>query len=48
MKYKAKIKAIELRKRGLSYKAILKSVKVSKSTLSTWLRGLEAGFTRIF
>jgi transcriptional regulator with XRE-family HTH domain len=41
MKYKEKIKAIKLRKRGLSYKAILKKVSVSKSTLSIWLREIE-------
>ena len=41
MKYKEKIKAINLRKKGLSYKEILKKVKVSKSTLSIWLREIK-------
>ena len=33
-----KIRAVELRKQGLSYSEILKAVNVSKSTLSLWLR----------
>lgn len=33
-----KIKAIKLRKKGLSYGEIKKSVKVAKSTLSLWLK----------
>jgi transcriptional regulator with XRE-family HTH domain len=41
MKYREKIRAIKLRKEGLSYKAILKKVDVSKSTLSIWLRNIE-------
>ena len=41
MKYKERIRAIKLRKRGLSYKAILKETSVSKSTLSIWLREIE-------
>lgn len=38
MKYQEKIKAIELRKQGKSYKEIRKEIKVTKSTLSLWLR----------
>lgn len=37
-KTKEKEKAIELRKRGLSYREILEEVIVAKSTLSLWLR----------
>lgn len=33
--------AIKLRKQGLSYKQILKKVKVSKSTLSLWCRDIS-------
>ena len=32
-----KVKAIELRKQGFSYREILKQVPVAKSTLSLWL-----------
>jgi hypothetical protein len=35
-----KSKAIELRKKGLSYNEIKKQVKVSKSTLSLWLKSI--------
>ncbi len=35
-----KIEAIELRKKGLSYNEIRKSVKVAKSTLSLWLKNI--------
>jgi hypothetical protein len=35
-----KLKAIELRKRGLSYNEILKQVPVAKSSLSLWLKDL--------
>lgn len=35
-----KNKAIELRRNGLSYKEILNEIKVSKSTLSLWLRNV--------
>ncbi|MBI5699236.1 hypothetical protein HZC35_02860 [Candidatus Saganbacteria bacterium] len=35
-----KRKAIDLRKRGFSYREILESVPVSKSTLSLWLRSV--------
>ncbi len=35
-----KTKAIELRKKGLSYRDILKSVPVAKSSLSLWLKDL--------
>lgn len=41
MKLKEKNKAISLRRRGYSYKNILKEVAVSKSTLSLWLRDIE-------
>jgi transcriptional regulator with XRE-family HTH domain len=41
MKYMEKVKALKLRKNGLSYKEILKKINVSKSTLSTWLREIE-------
>ena len=41
MKYKEKLKAIELRKSGLSYKEILANIVVSKSTLSIWLRRIK-------
>ena len=38
MKYTERLLAVKLRKSGLSYKDILKKIKVSKSTLSIWLR----------
>jgi len=38
MKPQERIRAIKLRKKGKSYKEILKEVKVSKGTLSVWLR----------
>lgn len=41
MKFKEKTKAIKLRKKGESYKSILKQIKVSKSTLSIWLREIK-------
>lgn len=41
MKLEEKTRAIKLRKRGGSYTEILKKVKVSKSTLSLWLRDIE-------
>jgi len=41
MKLKEKIKAIRLRKLGKSYSEIRKKVKVSKGTLSLWLRDIE-------
>lgn len=41
MKFNEKIKAIRLRKLGCSYTKILKEIKVSKSTLSIWLRDIE-------
>jgi len=37
-KSKEKIKAVQLRKKGLTYNEILKQVPVAKSTLSLWLR----------
>jgi len=39
-KEKEKIRAIELRKEGLSYNEILKEVPIAKSTLSLWLRNI--------
>lgn len=36
-----KIKAVKLRKKGLSYNEIRKSVKVAKSTLSLWLKNIS-------
>lgn len=41
MKMKQKLEAIRLRKTGKSYKEILKRLKVSKSTLSLWLRDIR-------
>lgn len=41
MKLKEKIEAIRLRKLGKSYSEIRKKVKVSKSTLSLWLRDIK-------
>ncbi len=41
MKLKEKKKARKLRKKGKSYSEILKKVKVSKSTLSVWLRDIK-------
>lgn len=40
MKLREKIKAIELRKEGLSYERILQLVGVSKGTLSQWLKDI--------
>lgn len=40
MKSKLKVRAIKLRKRGLSYSEILQEVPVAKSTLSLWLRSV--------
>lgn len=40
MKPSLKLKAIGLRKKGLSYSEILKKIKVSKSSLSLWLRSV--------
>lgn len=39
-KVREKEKAIDLRRKGYSYKDILKEIPVSKSTLSLWLKGL--------
>ena len=39
-KTKEKLKAIKLRKQGLSYGEILKQISVAKSTLSLWLRSV--------
>ncbi len=41
MDFLKKIQAIELRKNGRSYTEIRDSVRVSKSTLSNWLREIE-------
>ena len=41
MKYREKVLALKLRKNGLSYSKILEKIKVSKSTLSVWLREIE-------
>ena len=41
MKLKEKLKAIELRKDGKSYKEIQKRIPVSKGTLSIWLRDIK-------
>src|SRR3972149_9708292 len=40
-KWGEKLKAQTLRRRGLSYKEILKHVNVAKSTLSTWCKDIE-------
>lgn len=44
MKFKEKIKAVALRKKGRSYSEIIRKVKVSKSTLSLWLKSVELTF----
>ena len=41
MKLKEKIEAIRLRKLGKSYSEIRKKARVSKGTLSLWLRNIE-------
>lgn len=41
MKYKEKLMAIKLRKAGTSYGNIRRIVKVSKASLSLWLRDIE-------
>lgn len=41
MKFLEKVKAVELRKKGLSYKQIKECINVSKSTLSDWLKDIE-------
>lgn len=41
MDFSRKLQAIELRKQGLSYAEIKKSISVSKSTLSNWLKDIE-------
>ncbi len=41
MKLNEKLKAVKLRKRGLSYKEIRKEMNVSKASLSLWLRDIE-------
>ena len=44
---KDKSKAIELRKKGMSYSQIKNSIGVSKSTLSGWLHGMPLSEKRI-
>ena len=46
-KYKEKSKAIELRKKGLSYGQIKDKLGISKGTLSTWLRDYPLSKERI-
>lgn len=41
MNFERKLQAIELRRNGLSYSEIRKSIPASKSTLSTWLKDIE-------
>lgn len=41
MKFKEKLKAIKFRKLGKSYREIRQKVKVSKGTLSLWLRDIK-------
>lgn len=41
MKLQEKIKAIQFRKQGKSYSEIRKNLKISKSTLSLWLRDVK-------
>lgn len=41
MKFQEKIKAVKLRKMGFSYSRIIKEVKVSKASISLWLRDIE-------
>lgn len=46
-KFAEKEKAIKLRKKGYSYSEILKSVGVSRSTLSEWLRHITISNTQV-
>lgn len=41
MKFKEKVKAIQMRKYGRSYREIIKETNVSKSTISLWLKDIE-------
>ena len=41
MKFKEKIRAIQLRKQGKSYSEILKKISVSRSTISLWLQNIK-------
>ncbi len=41
MKSAEKIRAISLRKRGLSYRKIRNKINISKGTLSIWLRDIS-------
>ena len=47
LKIKEKSRAIVLRKTGMSYSQIKNKLKVSKSTLSAWLRGMPLSEKRI-
>ena len=40
MKVRSKEKAIKLRRRGYSYREIMREIPVAKSTLSEWLRSV--------
>lgn len=44
LKLEEKIKAVEFRKKGLSYSEITKELKIARSTLSVWLR--EIGLSK--
>lgn len=44
MKVEEHIKALKLRKQGLTYAEIGKVLCVSKSTLSVWLKGAACSF----
>lgn len=41
MKLEEKMKAIQMRKKGITYSVIRKELNVSKSTLSLWLRDID-------
>jgi hypothetical protein len=47
LKIQEKSKAVELRKAGMSYSQIKSELKVSKSTLSSWLKGMPLSEKRI-
>lgn len=42
MKFEEKVQAVKLRKNGQSYSEISRKLKVSKSTLSGWLKDIES------
>ena len=46
-KYKQRTLALEMRKKGASYSQIKEKIKVSKSTLSLWLRDMPLSQSRI-